>query len=164
MDDDPATGSDEVTDEGRNRRSSERRAVLKGAKLLFDDGVIDCLVLNLSKTGVRVRTAVTVAVPEQVRVRFSDGATYPARRRWVAGLEAGFLFVGQATLPDEAAKLAGELYQTVRAIDLETTLQGLRALRFFGDVGLQAAAEKAEAGVRDLQAALAQIARGSSAR
>lgn len=78
-----------------NKRQIARAAVLQKVKVIFADStyadsVIDCLVVDRSQDGVRVRTAVAVTVPEWVTLKFSDGATFRARRRWVRGVEIGF--------------------------------------------------------------------------
>ena len=55
------------------RRRDARTGVLKRAKIAFGRTVIDCIVLDISPGGARVRTDVTVTIPEQVILRFSGG-------------------------------------------------------------------------------------------
>jgi hypothetical protein len=88
------------------RRPGLRKSMLKGAKLLFNESVVDCLVLNISETGARVRTAAVVPIPDRIRLRLNDGATFSAAVRWTRGMEFGVAFDGPASLPEESARLA----------------------------------------------------------
>ncbi len=77
-----------------DRRRGARTGVLKRAKLVFgnDDmsrSVIDCVVMDLSPTGARVRTGTPVTVPEWVTFLLPDGMSSRARRRWTRGNEIG---------------------------------------------------------------------------
>lgn len=134
-----------------DRRAPGRQAVFKSAKLIYNECVTDCLVLNVSPLGARVQTSVPAPIPEQVRLRFSDGATFLADRRWVGGLDIGFAFDGTASLQDAEAELALKVRAAVQATSIEEPIRLLKSVRFFGDVALQAVAEKAEAGLRDLE-------------
>ena len=78
-------------------RREPRASVLKRAKITFGNpdqtnSVIDCVVMNISLTGVKVRTTVTANIPEWVTLVFPDGATRRACRRWTQGAEIGFEF------------------------------------------------------------------------
>ncbi len=136
--------------------------MLKGAKLLFNESVVDCLVLNVSETGARVRTAAVVPIPDQVRLRLNDGATFSATVRWTRGVEFGFSFDGPASLPEESVQMAWRIYEAVRSTSIQEPLRLLQAAGFFGDLALQAAAEQAEAGLRHLEKELVARARASS--
>ena len=79
----------------REKRGACRIGVLKRAKILLGasgraDSIIDCIVVNTSPTGIRVRTAVAMPTPEWVTLEFPDGTAVHARRRWARGLEIGF--------------------------------------------------------------------------
>ena len=76
--------------EDANKRSTDRQMVLKTAKIHVDDSIYDCLVLDLSATGVRVSTEVPVLFPPEVMLELRTGATWVARLRWNRGTEAGF--------------------------------------------------------------------------
>jgi hypothetical protein len=75
-----------------NKRQDKREMVIKSAKLVFGDSVIDCVVQNFSASGARVRTASIVPVPEQVSLRLGDGRVFPARRCWSRGMQIGLTF------------------------------------------------------------------------
>ena len=77
------------------QRGVPRIGVLKRAKIILGesgrgDSIIDCIVVNTSPTGVRVRTSVFTPVPEWVTLEFPDGTAVRAGRRWARGLEMGF--------------------------------------------------------------------------
>jgi hypothetical protein len=140
------------------KRLAIREAVLKSAQIIFDQSVVDCLVLDVSETGARVRTASVFPIPRQVRLRFRGGATFPAERRWARGMEIGFSFATAATLAEVPAELAWKIYEYVRATSLEEPLKLMRDYRFFDDLALEAAAEEAEAALRRLEAMLRALA------
>ena len=77
------------------QRRDARSSVLKRAKITFGNpdqthAVIDCVLMNVSPSGARVRTAVATSVPEWVTLMFPDGASSRARRCWTQGNEIGF--------------------------------------------------------------------------
>jgi hypothetical protein len=79
------------------RRQSLRISVLKRAKIIYGNAdlthtVIDCVVIDVSSTGARVRTMSPVTIPEWVTLVFPEGATYRARQLWARGSEIGFAF------------------------------------------------------------------------
>jgi hypothetical protein len=162
------TGAGALTDESTDfaddptaddQRAVKRQGVLKGAKIVFEDSVVDCVVLNLSDAGARVRTNAVVPIPDQVTLQFSGGAVYSATRRWSRGLESGFSFEGVATLPADMTQVAWRVYETVRGITLAEPIRLLQSYRFFDDIALQELADEAEVGLRRLETALAVRAR-----
>ena len=96
------TRESEMTDEDQLESESQgeqrrvpRIGVLKRAKIVLGEpgrglSIIDCIVVNTSPTGVRVRTAIIAPTPEWVTLEFPDGTAVRARRRWARGLEMGF--------------------------------------------------------------------------
>ena len=90
------TDQDQLRTESHGeKRQDPRMGVLKRVKMLLGesgraDPIIDCIVVNTSPTGIRVRTSVTVPAPEWVTLAFPDGTEVHARRRWARGLEMGF--------------------------------------------------------------------------
>jgi len=136
------------------KRIAIREAVLKSAQIIFAQSVVDCLVLNVSETGAKVRTASVVPIPRQVTLRFRGGASFLAVRRWTRGPEIGFSLALTATLDDGPAELAWGIYEYVRATTIEEPLRLMREYRFFDDIALEAAAEAAEAGLRRLETML----------
>ena len=138
-----------------DRRATIRQFVIKGAKIVFNQSVVDCLVVSVSESGVRVRTGSVIPVPEKVTLMFSGGAAFSATQRWARGMEIGFSLDGTASFPEEAAQATWQVYEMVRAISIEEPIRLLQTRRFFDDLALQRVAEEAEAGLRRLEAALA---------
>ena len=54
--------------------------------------VPNCLVLDLSDTGVRIETAVMIDAPETAFLQIQDDMIGPMTRRWTAGNQIGFEF------------------------------------------------------------------------
>jgi hypothetical protein len=144
------------------KRLAIREAVLKSAQIIIGHSVVDCLVLNVSATGARVRTAAVVPIPERVTLRFRGGAIFPAVRRWTRGMEVGFSLDLAASLSEEPGWLAWRIFEMVRATTIEEPLRLMRDCGYFDDVSLRAAAEEAEAGLRRLETMLR--ARGTPRR
>jgi hypothetical protein len=132
-------------DQADPRRQEVRTGVIKGAKIVFGQSIIDCVVMDVSSTGARVRTDVVVAVPEQVVLRFSGGSGFVAQRQWALGTELGFKFDHLAPLTGDAPSIALSALNALPANDLETPLRLLRSARFFDDPVLARAAEEVEA-------------------
>lgn len=156
MADEPKTMDNQAAND---KRLALRQTVFKSAKIVFGQSAIDCLVVNVSETGVRLRTAAIMPVPERVTLEFSGGAVFSAVRRWARGMELGFSLEGSPSLPEASAHLAGRIHALLRAATIEQPMQMLRASRFFDDLALQAAAEQAEAALQRLDAVLAARAR-----
>jgi PilZ domain-containing protein len=142
-----------------DKRLSIRQAVLKAAQITFDQSVVDCLVLDISETGARVRTAAVVPVPEQVTLRLRGGAIFSAVRCWSRGMEIGLSLETAAALGEESARVAWRVYEMIRATTLAEPQRILGGHGYFDDMALRAAAEDAEAGLRRLEAVLATRAR-----
>jgi hypothetical protein len=141
-------------DPADQRRRETRTGVIKRAKIVFGRSVIDCVVLNVSTSGARVRTDVVVPVPEQVILRFSGGSAFVAQVQWALGTELGFKFDGLAPLAEDAASMALSAFNALPTDDLETSMRLLRSARFFDDPMLTKAAEEAEAAYARFKAAL----------
>jgi hypothetical protein len=78
-----------------NRRSKPRARTLKSGKLFFGGfhkTVFDCLILDLSETGVRIETAVMIDVPETAFLQIQDEMIGPMKKRWASGNQIGFEF------------------------------------------------------------------------
>jgi hypothetical protein len=141
------------------RRSADREAVLKAAQLVFRDTVIDCVVVNISPRGARVRTAAVVPVPERLTLMVRGGSVIPAARRWARGTEIGLAFVGVASLQEERAQQARATYGLLYSQGFHAAIQHLRGLNFFDDPELHQAAEAAEATHARFEAVLKARAR-----
>ena len=76
------------------RRIRRRQRVLKGGKILFNDGhsTIDCIVRDLSETGARLRVESVIGVPDHFELRASDGRSWHCHVRWRAMTECGVEF------------------------------------------------------------------------
>ena len=74
-------------------RQSARRFELRTADLEFGSVLLNCAILNLSPSGIRVCVPVFHEVPERVTVRFGDGSARAARRCWRRGGDIGFEFL-----------------------------------------------------------------------
>lgn len=132
----------------------ERLAILRTAKLLVGDGVVDCLVINASEAGFCVQLASPVPVPKQISVQFSGGAMFKATQRWARGLEMGFTIDGPAELGAIDRASAWSVYEAVRDRSLDTPIQRLRDLRCFDDPALTRLVDAAAASLAALEAAL----------
>lgn len=78
-----------------NRRREMRARTLRSRKLFFggfQKTVFDCLVRDLSDTGVRIETAVTFDAPETAFLQIQDEIIGPMKKRWASGNEIGFEF------------------------------------------------------------------------
>ena len=100
------------------KRRSRRVGVLRSVKLVFEQTAIDCIVRDVSPTGVRIRLSQDVIVPEQVTLHFQKGEVVSARRRWQRGHQAGFAFERTDSLVEEPQELAGRfLHDDTRRFD-----------------------------------------------
>lgn len=139
------------------RRRTPRHGVLWAAQVVFGQAVLDCIVLDISLGGARVRFGAAVTLPSHVALRLRDGTVYEAVPRWFRGTMVGLEFLGAGTaLPDAhgVARRARAALRAVRASDPTGWLTLLQADRFFGDEALRQAAEAAERAHHRLQAAL----------
>ncbi|MDE2200794.1 MAG: PilZ domain-containing protein [Rhodospirillales bacterium] len=137
-----------------NKRVAKRGMVIKGAKIRFGGSVVDCIVLNISSGGARIRTDAVVPVPDRVDLCLSGGATFAAVRRWTLGEQIGFQFIGPTLLTGEPAQQARLIYEALHDKGLAEAVRLLYLARFFDDPHLSQIAEEAEAARARLEAAL----------
>jgi hypothetical protein len=80
------------------RRSTPRRRVLKGGKIVFNDmhSIIDCTVRNLSDGGALLMVTSVIGIPDEFDLRISDGATYSCRVVRRTGTQIGVEFIQPA--------------------------------------------------------------------
>lgn len=142
-------------------RMSDRQAVLKTAKIVFRDCVLDCLVVDQSPSGARVRLAVSVPVPDRVTLHFPGGSAFEASRRWARGVEIGFEFVGSAGWRADARIEALHIYESMRDRAFGPLLR-LKELNCFDDAGLRALAVETETALANLEAGLRSRAQVSN--
>ena len=145
----------ETAEAAANKRGEGRKAVLKRAKVVFDSVCMDCIVENMSNAGARVRFGHPTPLPEVLELKFSDGTSHPALRRWARGEVAGLEFSGAGPAAEvERRHLATAVQEAVAAADPAETMRLLRQVWFFGDEGLRRAAEALEAARTRFVAAL----------
>lgn len=79
------------------RRQSQRAHVLRRAKIVFrrGHGAMDCVVLDLSKGGARLRLGSWLGIPDRFELRIENGPTHEAEVRFRAPELAGVRFVEQ---------------------------------------------------------------------
>ena len=80
----------------RERRRAVRRRVLAGGKLLYGYGLsslTDCLVVELSRSGVRVEIPVAMHIPEELFFRMGNQKIQRVRRVWAVGNAIGLEFL-----------------------------------------------------------------------
>ena len=145
----------EQTDPDPDRkRQTHRQPMLRVAKILMEISVVDCLVLDMSASGVRVSTPTMFVFPEAVRIELKSGAVYGATRCWQRGLETGFEFTGLLGLTGPAAKEIEGLHGWLcRSGVLDITAR-LAQERHYDHPELKAAAGAVEAAVRKLESVL----------
>jgi hypothetical protein len=143
-----------TTDDTTNQLVATREAVLKGAQIIFGDSVADCVVLNISSKGARIRTGSVMPVPEQVTLRMRGGAVISAVRRWTRGPVIGLQFAGATTFVAERAARARQILEVLRGDGLHLAVEHLRAENCFDDPELAKAVETAEAAQARLEAVL----------
>ena len=80
-----------------SRRSQDRRTILKGAKIVFNDGkgVMVCRVRDLSPGGARLEFPPRQAVPESFALHVAGQPVRLCERRWARNNIVGVKFVGQ---------------------------------------------------------------------
>lgn len=152
---DPPAGmaADEAT--AANKRGEGRKAVLKRAQIVFNGAAIDCIVENMSKGGARVRFGNPMPLPEVFALRFNDGTSHPALRRWAHGASVGLEFSGAGPAAEaERRHLSAAVRDAAAAADPAETVRLLRQVWFFGDEGLRRAAEGLEIARARFMAAL----------
>ena len=142
-----------------DKRAGSRQPVLKTAKLHVGSGVVDCLVLDTSPTGVRVSTEGLVKLPAEVVVELRSGGMFKAICRWQRGIESGLEFSGFAGLNEAAGRMALHAYQDLGTSGLRDVVTRLEGERFFEYPELKAATEKLGQAYSELFALLQTITR-----
>ncbi|MBB5220267.1 hypothetical protein HNP73_000188 [Amaricoccus macauensis] len=67
-----------------NRRVHQRARVLRRAKIVFHRGynAVDCVVLDLSPGGARLKIGALLGLPDQFELRIENGPVYAATVRY----------------------------------------------------------------------------------
>ena len=127
------------------QRQDARKSFLKRAQVISGSTVLDCVVENLSVTGARLRFGVPLPVPETFALRFLDGASHPARRRWARGAAVGIVFEGEGPFGEAKRQHLVEVVRDASlAADPAAMLALLHTAWFFGDEALRRAAAELE--------------------
>ena len=94
----------DVAERVLERRRSPRARVLGTVKLVFgfNKTVLDCVTVDQSREGIRVRTESPHVLPDDLWAQFPFGRPIRAKLRWVSCLEAGL-----ELFPDEAVIIRG---------------------------------------------------------
>ena len=137
-----------------NKRQAARQPVLKGAKILFGDAVLDCLVHDISATGARISMAVAMVFPAELMIEMRSGGRWMADVRWQRGTETGLVFTRFAGLHGQAAVEASKAYARMRSSGVHDVLADLTAAKHFDHPALRDAALELERAVAGLQEAL----------
>jgi hypothetical protein len=90
------SASSSPPDPSPDSRSKPRWRTIKTGQLFFGGfhkTVFDCLVLDMSETGVRIETAVMIDAPETAFLQIQDEMIGPMKKRWASGNQIGFEFV-----------------------------------------------------------------------
>lgn len=150
----------------QERRRSPRDSVLRRAQLVIGDALHDCIVLDTSDGGARVRLAAFIPLPDRLQLHFAGGTRREARRCWGRGMELGLQFLAEGEALGRAqAELAWSAYEQLRDGRFDQALRLLRGAAFFDDDSLRRAATGAEAALQHLETVLrarAQSALGSA--
>lgn len=88
----------EAAPDKTEQRSAERKRVLLTGKIVYGDYrfVVDCIIRDMSKTGVRVKSENPQDIPDEFYLFVkADAKLYPAHAIWKRGKEIGVEFVGE---------------------------------------------------------------------
>lgn len=138
-----------------NKRSEPRNAVLKRAQAVFDGIGLDCIVENMSNGGARIRFGTPTVLPDLLALRFNDGTSHAAERRWAHGMAAGLRFIGSGAAAEAERKhMITAVQDATAAATASETIRLLRQAWYFGDEGLRRATEAFEVARARFMAAL----------
>jgi hypothetical protein len=140
------------------RRNNLRAPVIKSGKIVVGEGssqsVFNCLVLDESPSGVLVDLGTLVILPAEVKVQFSGGATYLARRRWGVGSRVGLEFIGGQIVTTETSERMLKVADVLERQGVVAAVGTLRGARFFDHEELRKVGEALEAAYYRMEAIL----------
>lgn len=113
------------------KRKFERRAIDREVMIEADGLIIRCDLLDVSRSGARLRTVESGAVPQQFVLNLSDRLRPPARIAWRTGNEIGVEFTGGAPPPADGCA-SREVY--IRCPDTGRDIQTEIVLASEGDL------------------------------
>ncbi len=129
-----------------NNRRIKRQRVVKMGKIIFgvSDITVDCLICDETPAGILVETETPVSVPEEVKIKLTNGGTFLAMRRWVLGNKIGFEFIGARINDTTTSDSMNAIYDVLQRQGITQALVSLRRSRFFDNDELRQIAEEAE--------------------
>ena len=151
-----------AVEETTGRRAAPREGVLRSGKLVIGPSVVNCIVLDISEKGARVRLEVMMPLPEKLTLCLRGGAAFIAVTRWARVQEVGLEFLGPAALTARTAAQAAGMLQSVQGSGFDTTVSALKAARYFDDPALQHLADEAREAYARLGEKLAQLSRADA--
>lgn len=106
----PETAVDETTigepdRSEREQRKHVRKRVLWTGKIGTEDGIFDCVVLNVSRSGAKLHVAAPVGPQRTVDLSRGSFGTLNAEVVWQRGDKMGIRFTAE---PDQVANIIGE--------------------------------------------------------
>ena len=128
-----AVGGPGTAREGRpvaEARSSPRKSVMKPAHLVCAAGQLDCLIVNISATGVQLALDSAAPAPELAILHLPDGNARAIQLRWQRETLAGFAFLAAmedadqlaipvaASRPEEAGAVSQDLLRLTASLNL----------------------------------------------
>ena len=138
------------------QRHGNRKGFLKRAQVIDGGAVFDCVVENMSASGAKLRFGNPTSLPAAFALRFPDGTSHAARRRWSLGTAVGIEFEGDGPAAEaERRHMAEAVREASLAADPAAVLRLLRGAWFFGDEALRRAAADLELAQVRFTAALA---------
>lgn len=115
-----------------NKRLVTRQPVLRAAKILFGNAVLDCIVQDISASGARINVGAVVALPDEITIELNSGGMWLAAVRWQLGDHTGLQFKRFAGLHGAAAAEASHMYGRLRNSSVHYVLSELDTARHFG--------------------------------
>jgi len=88
------------------RRQFRRKAVIWAAKLELEQGVFDCITLDLSLGGARLRLSRQIALLEPATLVLDKFGRFPAEVVWITPTEIGLQFIES---PEQVASRFGNI-------------------------------------------------------
>ncbi|KFC67303.1 PilZ domain protein [Devosia sp. LC5] len=76
------------------QRAAPRQRVLKGGKIVINDGfsTFQCTVRNLSETGARLKVTSIIGIPDTFELVMDDGRKHACTTAWKTATEIGVKF------------------------------------------------------------------------
>jgi hypothetical protein len=79
---------------GPDPRSLAQRRMDRAAQIAFGISVLDCALLETSRSGASIQLLAHAEVPKTVTLRLRSGESWTVEQRWRKGLQIGFKVTG----------------------------------------------------------------------